>query len=734
MSTPSIVQIAIKTSADLEALRRAQESFLSLRTNAQSFASMFRMGGVFGISLMSVAGAANAITSAARAGMAFNTALQQNTIAFKTLLGSMDAAERRMTDLADFAASTPFELPEVVNASRLLQSLTAGAMASGDALRLVGDAAAAAGRPFGEAAMWIGRLYSGLQSGTPVGEATMRLLEMGLVSGETRLRLDTLAESGRGVGRAMEIIREAFSGTTGAMEEQAKTAAGLRSTLRDTLNAMAADAVLPAWEKLQDITRGILQALGAMPKALDEMQEAAIRAQEAALGMVRTATTEAARTQNLDTLKAQLDQQRQRLPLVRARMEEVNAEIDADRNKPLFLSAGPFRVLDKERKELRAEEEKLLQTIAATEVAIRRLESAGAAAVAKAGSAAQAERDLILDLGMFGPGNLAGENTFARLQAQQEGANEEDEFWRQQAIKDYQEQNRLLEDQLRTDEQRRAHAEAMAEAHREMIEMQSYTLGTQARFDSWQQSAAVDGAMGMGAGVTAGLQNSLMEIGTAAEQVGRAIQTSIGGALNGISSSIEGLIRGTMGWADAFANVGRAILDAVISAFAQMIAQMIVSFALQKVLGTALKKEALAVGASWHAAAVSASIATMGTAAGVGVAAFLAAQAAGVGAATGMQAATGFMGGGYTGDGPITQVAGPVHRKEFVFDAPAVDRLGVPFLEGLRQGDIMASAPTQAAPQEQSPMRVVIVDNRRDAEQLRRDPRFRSMIVDLMES
>jgi hypothetical protein len=31
-------------------------------------------------------------------------------------------------------------------------------------------------------------------------------------------------------------------------------------------------------------------------------------------------------------------------------------------------------------------------------------------------------------------------------------------------------------------------------------------------------------------------------------------------------------------------------------------------------------------------------------------------------------------------------------------------------------------------------MRVVIVDNRRDAEQLRRDPRFRSMIVDLMES
>ena len=43
--------------------------------------------------------------------------------------------------------------------------------------------------------------------------------------------------------------------------------------------------------------------------------------------------------------------------------------------------------------------------------------------------------------------------------------------------------------------------------------------------------------------------------------------------------------------------------------------------------------------------------------------------------------------GGFTGPGDPAQPAGIVHAQEFVFDAPAVRRLGVPFLESLRSGE-----------------------------------------------
>lgn len=46
----------------------------------------------------------------------------------------------------------------------------------------------------------------------------------------------------------------------------------------------------------------------------------------------------------------------------------------------------------------------------------------------------------------------------------------------------------------------------------------------------------------------------------------------------------------------------------------------------------------------------------------------------------------GFASGGYTGDGSPTDIAGPVHKKEFVFDAAATSRIGIPTLEALRRG------------------------------------------------
>ncbi len=48
----------------------------------------------------------------------------------------------------------------------------------------------------------------------------------------------------------------------------------------------------------------------------------------------------------------------------------------------------------------------------------------------------------------------------------------------------------------------------------------------------------------------------------------------------------------------------------------------------------------------------------------------------------------GFQQGGYTGNIPTNAIAGPVHGREYVFDAPATSRIGVGNLEALRRGRI----------------------------------------------
>jgi hypothetical protein len=51
-------------------------------------------------------------------------------------------------------------------------------------------------------------------------------------------------------------------------------------------------------------------------------------------------------------------------------------------------------------------------------------------------------------------------------------------------------------------------------------------------------------------------------------------------------------------------------------------------------------------------------------------------------------AGVGFMSGGFTGHGANNEVAGSVHRNEYVFDAAATRRIGVPALEAMRRGTL----------------------------------------------
>jgi hypothetical protein len=159
---------------------------------------------------------------------------------FAPLLGGINRARQRIKELYDFAAKTPFQIGDIAGASRTLEVLTKGALSTGKELKMVGDAAAVTGQGFQSVSFWVGRLYDGLQSGRPVGEAMMRMQEMGLVSGTTRAKIEQMQKTGSSTNDMWAVMQKELKKTEGGMEDLSQTLGGLETTLADTKKLFAA--------------------------------------------------------------------------------------------------------------------------------------------------------------------------------------------------------------------------------------------------------------------------------------------------------------------------------------------------------------------------------------------------------------------------------------------------------------------------------------------------------------
>jgi len=164
---------------------------------------------------------------------------------FETLLGSAENAGNRIAEITKFAASTPFEISELAATSKLLQTLGGDLLATGDGLRMVGDAAAISGQPIAEVGLHIGRVFNAITSGTSAGESVNRLQELGLIAGTTKIKFEELAvaqKSGRSAtlsaGEAMEMLQSDLKATSGSMERLASTTEGKLSNLSDNISQL----------------------------------------------------------------------------------------------------------------------------------------------------------------------------------------------------------------------------------------------------------------------------------------------------------------------------------------------------------------------------------------------------------------------------------------------------------------------------------------------------------------
>jgi tape measure domain-containing protein len=225
------------------------------------------------------------VPSLAAAGAVLNVGMsfEQSRVAFGKMLGSGEKAKKFLNELGDFAAKTPFEFSELQDASKRMLAYGFAAEDVLPMLRDIGDASAG----LGVGSDGVNRITLAL--GQMQGKAKvsaqemMQLTEVGIPAWKylaDAMGLSTqevMKMSEQGLIPAKQAIDAILAGMRqnfgGMMEEQAKTATGQLSNLKDDLYLLALDlstVLLPAAKDLIGYAR---EAVGGMKDFSPETQK-----------------------------------------------------------------------------------------------------------------------------------------------------------------------------------------------------------------------------------------------------------------------------------------------------------------------------------------------------------------------------------------------------------------------------------------------------------------------------
>lgn len=177
--------------------------------------------------------------------------MEQASVAFKTMLGSASAAADMMAKIRDFAASTPFEFTELVNAAKKMQALGFAAKDVIPMMRTLGDAVSALGggaQMLDRVTLALGQMQA---KGKVSAQEMNQLAEAGINAwaavavkiGKTIPEAMKLAEkgaidSGTAIAAVMEDMNRKFAG---GMAAQSQTLLGIWSNVKDAIGFTLAD-------------------------------------------------------------------------------------------------------------------------------------------------------------------------------------------------------------------------------------------------------------------------------------------------------------------------------------------------------------------------------------------------------------------------------------------------------------------------------------------------------------
>lgn len=207
-----------------------------------------QMGGLVGLATAAAGAMAGLAGVAGLTGLVKLAADAETTNAqFETLLGSTEKAKSLVKELKDFGASTPFEFPGLADTAKSLLAFGVTQDQIVPTLKVLGDTAAATGKPIGELAQIYGKAMS---SGRLMTEQLDQLGERGIPIartlatqfGVTDAQIREMASQGKisfaDLQRAMVSMTSEGGVFAGGMEKQSKTLAGLWSTATDDITSL----------------------------------------------------------------------------------------------------------------------------------------------------------------------------------------------------------------------------------------------------------------------------------------------------------------------------------------------------------------------------------------------------------------------------------------------------------------------------------------------------------------
>jgi tape measure domain-containing protein len=186
----------------------------------------------------------SALVGAVGSGIKMAASMEQVAISLKTMLGSADKAKALLSEIKEFAASTPFEFPELADSAKKLLAFGSGADIVVAELGMIGDIASGAGIPIGELSELYGKArVQGTLFAEDINQLTGRgipiIQEFAKQMGVTEAQVKKLASEGK-IGFAQ--LQKAFIDLTseggkfeGMTQAQSQSIAGLWSTLQDAI-------------------------------------------------------------------------------------------------------------------------------------------------------------------------------------------------------------------------------------------------------------------------------------------------------------------------------------------------------------------------------------------------------------------------------------------------------------------------------------------------------------------
>ena len=273
MAGKVIRSVATKFTADISDFERKlntmSRNFQKTASNLQKTSSTLNSLGTS----MSTAITAPLVAAGAL-GFKFNSAMEQATVNFTTMLGSAEKAKTMVADLKQFADTTPFEMTGLTSSAQTLLAFGMDAEKIMPSIKMLGDVAMGNQQKFDSLTLAFAQIQS---TGRLMGQDLLQLVNAGfnplqIISEQTGMSMADLKKKMEDGAISADMVTLAFKVATSeggtfykAMDSASKTFAGQWSTLKDTVNSTLGDVVKPLFEKftneiLPDLIKKVKEA------------------------------------------------------------------------------------------------------------------------------------------------------------------------------------------------------------------------------------------------------------------------------------------------------------------------------------------------------------------------------------------------------------------------------------------------------------------------------------------